>query len=77
MTSLTHRQRVLMALNHQEPDRVPLASFTMVDVSYHALRRYLGLPAVKPLYFTEYGDVVMLDEDILSSLTLSRSAWRC
>ena len=38
MTPLTRRQRVLMALNHQEPDRVPLASFTMVDVSYHALR---------------------------------------
>ena len=39
-----------MALSHQEPDRVPLASFTMVDVSYHALRRYLGLEPVQPLY---------------------------
>jgi uroporphyrinogen decarboxylase len=70
MTPLTHRERVLRALNHQEPDRVPLASFTMVDVSYHALRRHLGLEPVQPLYFTEYGDVVMLDEDIFQALDL-------
>ena len=41
---LTHRERVIRALNHQEPDRVPLAAYSMTDVCYSQLRAHLALP---------------------------------
>jgi uroporphyrinogen decarboxylase len=40
---LTSRQRVVKAINHQEPDRVPFNLNLTVDI-YHRLRNYLGLP---------------------------------
>ena len=47
MSSLTHRERVLISLNHQEPDRVPLdfggiATSEIVAHAYVNLKRYLG-----------------------------------
>ncbi|MCP3920228.1 MAG: uroporphyrinogen decarboxylase [bacterium] len=42
--ALSSRERVLRALAHEEPDRVPLDMALTVDV-YHALRAHLGLPA--------------------------------
>jgi uroporphyrinogen decarboxylase len=50
---MTPRQRVLKALRHEEPDRVPLdMSSTQVtaisNTAYVRLRRYLGLPAAEP-----------------------------
>jgi uroporphyrinogen decarboxylase len=49
--TMDSRQRVLMALNHQEPDRVPfdLGSVQVTGihvVAYHRLREVLGLPPV-------------------------------
>ena len=46
---MTHRERVLTALRHQEPDRVPIdfggsAETTILAVAYRRLREYLGLP---------------------------------
>ena len=61
---LTHRERVLMAMNHQEPDRVPMASFSMVDAGYAKLREYLGLAPVEPRYFGAHSDIVEVDEDV-------------
>jgi uroporphyrinogen decarboxylase len=44
MTSeLTSRERVRLALNHQEPDRVPI-DITWTKVPYADVRRVLGLP---------------------------------
>lgn len=40
----TSRRRVEVALNHEEPDRVPL-DLTITLHAYTALREYLGLPA--------------------------------
>ncbi len=40
---LTPRERVRLALNHQEPDRVPI-NITFTSVPYVGLRRELGLP---------------------------------
>lgn len=40
---LTSRERVLRALNHQEPDRVPF-NLSLTAEIYHRLRQYLGLP---------------------------------
>ena len=51
--SMTHRQRVLTAFNHQEPDRVPLdmmGNATMLlDQTYLRLRDYLGLSPIPPI----------------------------
>jgi len=46
---MTHRERVLSALSHREPDRVPIdlggtESSGMTAVAYNALKRHLGLP---------------------------------
>ena len=41
--TLTSRMRVLRAIDHQEPDRVPFDLTLTVDI-YHKLRAHLGLP---------------------------------
>jgi uroporphyrinogen decarboxylase len=47
MSELTHRERVLLAFDHQEPDRVPIdfmGNASMVlDDTYFRLRDYLGI----------------------------------
>ena len=47
MAGLTHRERVLTALNHREPDRVPVdlgatRSTSIVVQAYEQLNRHLG-----------------------------------
>ena len=47
MATMTHRERVLRALNHQEPDRVPLdlgctRSTSIVVQAYERLNQHLG-----------------------------------
>ncbi|MCO6452252.1 MAG: hypothetical protein J5I90_15830 [Caldilineales bacterium] len=53
MPEYSHRERVLMALNHQEPDRIPIdlmGNATMLlDTSYIRLRDYLGLEPIPPV----------------------------
>ncbi len=48
MRTMTHRERALAALNHQETDRVPLdfgttISTTIIMPAYENLKKYLGL----------------------------------
>ena len=50
---MNSRQRVLTALNHKEPDQVPidLAATTVTSITYpayQALRQYLCLPPDDP-----------------------------
>ena len=45
---MNHRERVLAALRHQEPDRVPIdlggtGDSTIMAVAYQDFRRHLGL----------------------------------
>lgn len=57
MTSTwTSRQRVETALNHREPDRVPL-SMTITQVPYVRLREYLGLPEDAAMRPNRFGEV--------------------
>jgi uroporphyrinogen decarboxylase len=53
MSNYSHRQRVLLALDHQEPDRIPIdmmGNATMLfDQTYIRLRDHLGLPAIPPV----------------------------
>jgi uroporphyrinogen decarboxylase len=47
MADLTHRERVLLAFDHQEPDRVPMDlmgnASMILDDTYFRLRDYLGI----------------------------------
>ena len=52
MAAYTHRERVLAAVNHEEPDRIPLdlmGNATMLlDDTYFRLRDHLGLEPIPP-----------------------------
>jgi uroporphyrinogen decarboxylase len=53
MSGLSHRERVVMSLNHQQPDRVPMdmmGNATMLlDKTYLRLRDTLGLTPIPPI----------------------------
>lgn len=66
---MTSRERVLAAINHQQPDRVPIdfGATGQTGISVCALRRlrdYLGLPAVQPDVFEMVQMLGVVDEDL-------------
>ncbi len=72
MTATTHRDRVLKALSHQQPDRVPIdlgsARFTgMVKGACEKLCAYLGFGSPGPI-LDRMQQVVEVDERILEFL---------
>jgi uroporphyrinogen decarboxylase len=67
---LTHRQRILTALDHQQPDRIPLdlGSTIVTGVSckaYGALRNYLGLEPAEIKIFDRIAQVAVIEDPIL------------
>lgn len=71
--SVTSRERLLTALAHREPDRIPLdLGSTQVTgihvVAYQKLRRALGLPAVEPQLFDVIQGLALPDDDLLGLL---------
>jgi len=67
------RDRLLKALGHQEPDRVPfdLGSTQVTGihtVAYRALRDRLGLPPVTPLLCDDVQGLALPDDDLLDRL---------
>ena len=52
----TSRKRVEAALNHQEPDRVPM-SMTITEIPYLRLREHIGLPPDDGLRPNRFGEV--------------------
>lgn len=68
---MNSRQRVLAALNHQQPDRVPVdlsghRSSGIAAMAYSRLRRHLGLPE-KPLrVYDPIQQLAIVDEDVLT-----------
>ncbi|NLT41208.1 MAG: hypothetical protein GXX93_00895 [Anaerolineae bacterium] len=70
---MTPRERVLAALSHREPDRVPydLGSTQVTGISlaaYRNLRRYLGLPEVEPTIPDVIQQLAQPDEDVMERL---------
>jgi uroporphyrinogen decarboxylase len=66
----TPRERVMLALNHEEPDRVPIdfGSTYMTSITlppYLALERALGLSPEPPCFHTPLSKVVLPREEIL------------
>ncbi len=67
---MTPRERVLTALNHREPDRVPIdcsghRSSGIAAMLYPKLRQYLGLPARPVRVYDPVQQLAILDDDIM------------
>jgi uroporphyrinogen decarboxylase len=66
---MTSRERILTALNHREPDRVPIdcsghRSSGIAAMLYPKLRQYLGLPARPVRVYDPIQQLAILDDDI-------------
>lgn len=73
MDKLTSRERIKIALNHQEPDRVPIdigggASTGIITEGYEKLRKYFSLPAGKGEMISKIFRVVKIDKDVAKKL---------
>jgi uroporphyrinogen decarboxylase len=67
---MTPRQRVLAALNHREPDRVPIdfsghRSSGIAAIAYARLRKALGLPERPIRVYDPIQQLAIVDEDVL------------
>ena len=70
---MNSRTRLLTALDHREPDRIPfdLGSTQVTGihvVAYRALRDALGLPAVEPVLCDTIQQLALPDDDLLHAL---------
>jgi uroporphyrinogen decarboxylase len=67
---MTSRERVLAALNHREPDRVPIdfsghRSSGIAAMAYLKLRKFLGLPPKLVRVYDIVQQLAIVDEDVL------------
>src|SRR5512135_3725636 len=67
---MTPRERVLAALDHREPDRVPVdlsghRSSGIAAIAYAGLREYLGLPKKPIRVYDPVQQLAIVDEDML------------
>jgi len=68
---MTSRERVLTALNHREPDRVPIdfsghRSSGIAAIAYPKLREFLGLPPRPIRVYDVIQQLAIVDEDVLN-----------
>ena len=76
---MTSRERVRMALDHREPDRVPIdlsgSSTTSVAIStYGALREFLGLPSEEVAVIDQVQQLPYVSDDLLDLLSVDTRA---
>ena len=67
---MTSRERVRTALDHQEPDRVPVdlgahRSSGIAAIAYHRLRKYLQLPEKPVRVYDMVQQLAIIDGDVL------------
>ena len=72
MEKWSSRKRVETALNHQEPDRVPM-DMTITEIPYVRLREYLGLPPEENLRPNRFGEIKPA-HDLLEALGMDMTA---
>jgi uroporphyrinogen decarboxylase len=70
---MNHRERILAALRHEEPDRVPIdlggtCDSTIMAVSYQDLRQGLGLPPSTTRVVDIYQQTAVIEEDVRQAL---------
>jgi uroporphyrinogen decarboxylase len=68
--TMNARERILTALNHQEPDRVPIdlsghRSSGIAAMAYPKLREFLGLPPKPIRVYDVVQQLAIVDEDVL------------
>jgi uroporphyrinogen decarboxylase len=73
LLGVNHRDRVLTALRHQEPDRVPIdfggtGDSTIMAVAYQGLRRQLGLAPSTTRVIDVYQQTAVIEEDVRQAL---------
>jgi uroporphyrinogen decarboxylase len=85
---MNHRDRVLAALRHEEPDRVPIdfggtMDSTISAMGYQALRQHLGLPASVTRVQDVYQYTALVEDDVREALGVDTlpildepAAWR-
>lgn len=64
------RERILTALKHREPDRIPvdlggMDSTTITAVAYNKLKKFLGIKSGETKVFDPYQQVAIVENDIL------------
>jgi len=67
---MTSRERVMTALNHEEPDRIPVdlgahRSSGIAAIAYHRLRKHLGLPDKAIRVYDMVQQLAIIDDDVL------------
>jgi len=72
---MTPRQRISAALNHQQPDRIPLdlagtESSGLTAIAYNSLRSHMNLPPDPPQVFDTYQQVVKIGDDLRRALEI-------
>ena len=72
---MNHRERVLAALEHEEPDYVPIdlggcLASTIVGPAYAGLRKELGLPVSDGQETLAFASTAEVDEDVRQALDL-------
>jgi len=72
---MNSRERVLLALNHKEPDRVPfdMGATLVTGISiraYRNLRKHLGMPDIEPQLADMVQQIAQVDDDIAQRLEL-------
>jgi uroporphyrinogen decarboxylase len=85
---MNHRERVLAALRHQEPDRVPIdlggtVDSTIMAVAYQDLRAHLGLEPSTTRVNDIYQQTAVIEEDVRQAFAVDvmpifhePNAWR-
>ncbi|MFN2133106.1 MAG: uroporphyrinogen decarboxylase family protein [Anaerolineae bacterium] len=66
----TSRQRVMMAVNHQEPDRVPIdlgghRSSGMSAIAYHRLKQHLGIESGEVYVYDMVQQLAIIEPEVL------------
>ena len=70
---MNSRERVLLTLNHQEPDRVPfdMGGTVVTGIhfkAYNALRDILGLPPRAPKIIDMIQQLALVEDDVMDRL---------
>ena len=70
---LSHRERVRIALNHQEPDRLPIdlgsnGCATVTAEAYRRLRAHLEMAPKEPLIISRAGQIAVPHEEVMRLL---------
>ena len=66
----THRERVLQAINHQQPDRVPIdlgghRSSGMMAIAYNKLKKYLGITTGDIYVYDVVQQLAIIEPEVL------------